>query len=225
MLAFTECNCDCRRKTLELLLLRPFYVLFRWQVKDDGHRDPNLRVLVKPLLNLFHGDRGNKRWKNLIDAELKARKHKTLTELMDATLKVIPDDVLDAPPKSARAVAVALQDGREELPVWGLADVLPGAEDRAGGAESKRFRRSESDGGLGTPAAAAAAVIAMGGAAGGTASAQAVAGSVVQGGAGAEGQQRQQQGEVHQQEQQQQQQEEEQQKQMDEEPELASVGR
>ena len=123
-------------------------------MKDDGHRDPNLRVLVKPLLNLFHGDRGNKRWKNLIDAELKERKHKTLKELMDATLRVLPDEVLDAPPKPAADVAVALQDGREELPVWGIADVLPGAEDRSGGLESRRFWRSDSNGSVGVAAAA-----------------------------------------------------------------------
>jgi hypothetical protein len=48
----------------------------RWQVKADGHQDPNIRLLVKPLLNLFHGDKGGRRWKNAVDGALKDSRHR-----------------------------------------------------------------------------------------------------------------------------------------------------
>lgn len=44
----------------------------RWGIKPDGHRSPSVRALVKPLLGLFHGEPGCKRWKNAVDALLKA---------------------------------------------------------------------------------------------------------------------------------------------------------
>jgi len=45
-------------------------------VKADGHQDPNIRLLVKPLLNLFHGDKGGRRWKNAVDGALKDARHR-----------------------------------------------------------------------------------------------------------------------------------------------------
>ncbi|EFJ43435.1 hypothetical protein VOLCADRAFT_43118, partial [Volvox carteri f. nagariensis] len=33
----------------------------------DGHADPSIRTLMRPLLNLFHGEPGCKRWKNEVD--------------------------------------------------------------------------------------------------------------------------------------------------------------
>lgn len=41
-------------------------------MKPDGHRSPSVRCVFKPLLNLFHGAPGSKRWKNAVDALLKA---------------------------------------------------------------------------------------------------------------------------------------------------------
>ena len=44
----------------------------RWSAQHtDGHKDPGVRLLVKPLLNLFHGEAGSKRWKNAVDGLLK----------------------------------------------------------------------------------------------------------------------------------------------------------
>ncbi len=33
----------------------------RWEVKPDGHQEPNVRALMKPILNLFHGEKGTKK--------------------------------------------------------------------------------------------------------------------------------------------------------------------
>ncbi|PNH12168.1 Ankyrin repeat domain-containing protein [Tetrabaena socialis] len=49
-------------------------MLGRWCVKADGHADPSVRTLMRPLLNLFHGEAGSKRWKAEVDAVLKAGK-------------------------------------------------------------------------------------------------------------------------------------------------------
>ena len=43
----------------------------RYGIRPDGTPSPNVRTLVKPLLNLFHGERGCKRWKQAVDTELR----------------------------------------------------------------------------------------------------------------------------------------------------------
>jgi hypothetical protein len=43
-------------------------VLGRFGAKKDGSPDPGVKCLLKPLANLFHGEPGNKRWKNALDA-------------------------------------------------------------------------------------------------------------------------------------------------------------
>jgi hypothetical protein len=73
----------------------------RWYVKPDGHANPSVRTVLKPLLNLFHGERNGKRWKAAVDQYLLNHPStKTLTEVMDGTLLILDDDVLDAPPAS-----------------------------------------------------------------------------------------------------------------------------
>lgn len=42
---------------------------------------PNVRALVRPILNLFAGERGNRMWKQLLDKEIKTAR--TLSELVD----------------------------------------------------------------------------------------------------------------------------------------------
>lgn len=114
----------------------------RWQVKEDGHRDPSLRALVKPLLNLFHGDRGNKAWKNAIDVELRTKQFNNMSELMAVVLPVVPDDVLDAPPKTAAAAALAAAENKVVVP-FSIAEELPAADSRAAGGENLKRRRDE----------------------------------------------------------------------------------
>ena len=42
-------------------------ILGRFGTKPDGHRVPNVRAVVKPLLGLFHGERNSKKWKAALD--------------------------------------------------------------------------------------------------------------------------------------------------------------
>jgi hypothetical protein len=57
----------------------------RWRTRDDGSRDPNIRTIIKPLLNLFHGERGGKRWKNAVDIALRTLHPKSVTELIEVS--------------------------------------------------------------------------------------------------------------------------------------------
>lgn len=77
-------------------------MLGRWFVKPDGHKSPSMRVLIRPLLNMFHGERGSKKWKSAIDFELTRKDDPacSVSELMARTLPLLADEVLDAPPAS-----------------------------------------------------------------------------------------------------------------------------
>ena len=46
-------------------------VLGKWFVRPKGQKNPNVRTVFKPLLNMFHGERGSKRWKQVVDAKFK----------------------------------------------------------------------------------------------------------------------------------------------------------
>jgi hypothetical protein len=107
-------------------------------VKDDGYQDPNIRVLVRPILNLFHGDRGGKKWKNAVDGALKAGGLASFTDLMDKTLGQIPDEILDAPPRSSREAALILGNGSLPQCFDALPQVLAQPGDRARGENERR---------------------------------------------------------------------------------------
>lgn len=140
----------------------------RWAVKDDGHHDPNARALLKPVLNLFYGERGSKRWKAAMDAALKAApKGAGVRQLLADTLWAVPPEVLDGPPLPARvAAAIAAGGGNVrtltaplggaaaagglwnvpagvEAPAYALKGQLPKPEDRAAGEEEERRRRAK----------------------------------------------------------------------------------
>ena len=55
----------------------------RYGIRPDGTPSPNVRTLVKPLLNLFHGERGCKRWKQAVDSEL--RTAVSVSELLEVS--------------------------------------------------------------------------------------------------------------------------------------------
>lgn len=96
----------------------------RWNVKDDGYKSPNVRTLVKPLLNLFHGDRNSKRWKAEIDRTLLEKPGPpTVHSLMDRTLHVLEDCLLDSPPEDLTP-AVALFSA-EQTGEWPPTDLPP----------------------------------------------------------------------------------------------------
>ncbi|WIA28060.1 hypothetical protein OEZ86_010645 [Tetradesmus obliquus] len=118
-------------------------IVGRWQVKDDGYHDPNIRVLVRPILNLFHGDRGGKKWKNAVDGALKAGGLASFSDLMAKTLGEIPDEVLDAPPRSSREAALILGNGELHPCFDALPGVLAQPGDRAR-ADNERRRGGSS---------------------------------------------------------------------------------
>jgi len=64
----------------------------KWAVKDDGYKCPNVRVLTKPLLGMFTGEPRGKKWRAAVDTALKTAT--SVTEVLDATLSVLPEDVL-----------------------------------------------------------------------------------------------------------------------------------
>jgi hypothetical protein len=107
-------------------------------VKDDGYHDPNIRVLVRPILNLFHGDRGGKKWKNAVDGALKAGGLSSFSDLMDKTLGQIPDEILDAPPRSSHEAALILGNGVLHQCFDALPEVLAQPGDRARGENERR---------------------------------------------------------------------------------------
>ncbi|KAL5708172.1 hypothetical protein ACHQM5_018996 [Ranunculus cassubicifolius] len=63
---------------------------------NDGSYTPKLRLMVKPLLGIFHSEPGNGLWKRKADAAL--RHCETLKSFLDETLDAIPDSVLDSIP-------------------------------------------------------------------------------------------------------------------------------
>lgn len=75
-------------------------VLEKYQVYGEsvlgkyGKRGPNLRDIVRPLINLFHSEIGNGQWKRRTDAAL--LHCTTMKSFLDEVLPSIPDFVLDS---------------------------------------------------------------------------------------------------------------------------------
>ena len=70
------CRSACQHPFLGLQVLQDYAqygdaMVGRYGIRPDGTPSPNVRTLVKPLLNLFHGERGCKRWKQAVDSELR----------------------------------------------------------------------------------------------------------------------------------------------------------
>ncbi|XP_058729471.1 uncharacterized protein LOC131601624 isoform X1 [Vicia villosa] len=78
-----------RRQVLEKYIVYGDSVLGKY-----GHK-PNVRDVVKPLLNLFHSEPGNGQWKRNADAAF--RNCTTIESFFEETLEAIPDSVLDSP--------------------------------------------------------------------------------------------------------------------------------
>lgn len=67
-------------------------VIGKWCSRDDGFKSPNVRVLTKPILGMFTGEPRGKKWRAAVDGVLKTAT--SVTEVLDSTLHVLPDDVL-----------------------------------------------------------------------------------------------------------------------------------
>eukprot|EP00245_Coleochaete_scutata_P013065 TRINITY_DN5211_c0_g3_i4.p1 TRINITY_DN5211_c0_g3~~TRINITY_DN5211_c0_g3_i4.p1 ORF type:complete len:150 (-),score=18.21 TRINITY_DN5211_c0_g3_i4:230-679(-) len=61
-----------------------------------GPYRPTARSLTQPLLGLFHSEPGANRWRIAVDAALKDAQ--SVREVLERTLHIIPDHVLDALP-------------------------------------------------------------------------------------------------------------------------------
>ncbi|KAL1330510.1 hypothetical protein HN51_047755 [Arachis hypogaea] len=75
-------------------------VLEKYQVYGDSvlmkyGLGPTVRDITKPLLGFFHSEPGNGLWKRKADAAIQTCS--TIKALLDETLAVIPDSVLDSP--------------------------------------------------------------------------------------------------------------------------------
>lgn len=95
-----------RRKVLNA------YAEYAAHVEVNAHRlgySPR-RVLLKPVLNLFHGDPGSNAFKRKIDALAKGTPTLDIRSLLDEASRSVPDDVLDAPPTTH------IGHGNEESP-------------------------------------------------------------------------------------------------------------
>jgi len=100
-----------------------------------GKGHPRVRALVKPMLNLFTGVHRGKMWRAVLDEALlkhsrlseEQQRETRVTDLVEASLRVLPADALDAPP-TVIAVAdeedVAAADPRHVLR-HGFAAVAP----------------------------------------------------------------------------------------------------
>ncbi|KAK1259069.1 hypothetical protein QJS04_geneDACA010256 [Acorus gramineus] len=75
-------------------------ILEQYQIYGDsvigkyGPNKPNIRQVVKPLLNMFHSEPGNGLWKRKADAAL--HHCATIKSFLEETLQAIPDAVLDS---------------------------------------------------------------------------------------------------------------------------------
>lgn len=72
----------------------------------------NLRVLAKPILNLFYGERNGKRWKCLMDAELNKSSSDSFSKIIENTIHVIDDEILDATPDMLEIKDIAFATGK-----------------------------------------------------------------------------------------------------------------
>ena len=89
--------CKSRRELLYKYAAYADSVIGKWQVKEDGYKSPNVRVLTKPLFGLFAGEPRGKKWRAAVDTALKTAT--TVTEILDKTLGVLFDETLDAAPQ------------------------------------------------------------------------------------------------------------------------------
>ena len=102
----------------------------RHGITKDGYAVPSLRHLMHPLQNVFAGEPNAKRWRREVDETLKRvgrDPSATVASVLDATLGVLSDETLDAPPKrAARSEDGSFANARRTL------GDAPRGRDRAG---------------------------------------------------------------------------------------------
>ena len=98
-------------------------------VKPDGHKVPSLRVVTKPILGMFSNEPRGKKWRAAVDQAL--RESETLTEVLDKTLGVLPEDVLMRGPNTGTVVRDGSSWGKV-VPSLGRPLPTVGGGDKAG---------------------------------------------------------------------------------------------
>ena len=87
-----------RREALELYALHcdeAERISESWDLRRGGLHP---RVLLKPVLNLFHGARGNGAWKRAYDSLLRDNERRRASDVLRGMMQVVDEDVLDAAP-------------------------------------------------------------------------------------------------------------------------------
>lgn len=79
------------RQVLERYVEYADAVLGRFGVRPDGSGTPNVRTVSRPLLNLFVGEPGGRKWRHLLDAAL-LKKPATVSQVVQAR------PIISAPP-------------------------------------------------------------------------------------------------------------------------------
>ena len=76
-----HCRCPLRLQVLAKYGDYGDAILGRFGVKEDGKQIPNARTVIKPLIGLFYGEAGGRRWRNAIDQAL-LKKPTTVSEVI-----------------------------------------------------------------------------------------------------------------------------------------------
>ncbi|KAJ9531837.1 hypothetical protein QJQ45_021989 [Haematococcus lacustris] len=129
--------CSCRRQVLKDYCAYTDRVTQHFSDQEGGSKAAAVRMMMKPLLNLFHGEKGSKRWKAEVDTVLKGNPS-SLAAVLDQTLHWLPDEVLDAPPRRGPCADSALHGLSSATPgpdQW-LLGPLPSMHHRAGIAQA-----------------------------------------------------------------------------------------
>eukprot|EP00884_Botryococcus_braunii_P005869 jgi/Botrbrau1/15283/Bobra.97_1s0009.2 len=87
-----------RRQVLEQYSVYGDSMVGRWGRRPDGAVQPGVRSIIIPILGMFHGQPGARRWRQAIDQEL--RTATSVSAVIQETMKCVPQHVLDAPPLS-----------------------------------------------------------------------------------------------------------------------------
>lgn len=93
-----------------------------YAVKEIDATACSARAVVKPLLNLFHGERHGKLWRRTIDEKL--RHGENVAEIIDAAALVIPKDVMDVPCGNLHMRDPAINETLENISSDNANDVL-----------------------------------------------------------------------------------------------------
>ena len=86
-------DAHCRCRCWQGMVIMGDAILGRFGVKEDGNKIPNVRAVIKPLIGLFYGEAGGRRWRNAIDQAL-LRKPATVSEVIHVRCPPSPPELI-----------------------------------------------------------------------------------------------------------------------------------